>query len=419
MAEADGIAGFEARRQNALSIMLILGISGAFLLRFAVSPSVLNLFVSYTEEGGSILEKFHWGTYAILAMLPLALLVRPILLEAEDIPRFRALLRFSLAIGVLTAIMLALGRAAPAGYLIDTYLVAGVAGMLMYCVNAASRRAIVTVVLFYLLASALLAIAEAATGIRINPYLNVESVFRPTGLSEHPLTLGLLCATGIGAVAATDWKIWVRAAAILLLLVGVAASGARFSTILAAAQLLALLVLVPWPGLTPMAERRAKLAVLAIVLVGGAALIAVLIAGGMLSRFEGGLIDENFFARVTIYQIFTLTSPGDILFGKDLEAILAIVNSELGLPFIESSPVAFIYQLGLPLALVFAWVVASLFIRLLAGASLPLKLATLTFFLAALSNNTLSTTTAPVTIWVVVIVGLWGAGRRPVSADIH
>lgn len=412
MAEADGIARLEARRQNALSILLLLGISGALLLRFALSPSLLNLYVFYTEEGGGILEKFHWGTYAILFTLPVALLIRPVLLEAEDIPRFRALLRFSVAIAVLTAIMLMLGRSAPAGILIDTYLVAGVAGMLLYCVNAASRRAITIVVIFYLLASALLGIAEAVIGVRINPYTYVEDVFRPTGLTEHPLSLGLLCATGIGCVATTDWKIWVRAAAILLLVVGVAASGARFATLLAAAQLLAILVLVPWPGLSARAERRAKAVTLTLVLAGGAALTAALVAGGMLSRFSGGVVDENFFARVTIYQIFTLTSPADILLGMDLDKVGAIVLAELGLPYIESSLVALVYMMGLPLALVFCWLVAALFLRLLRGTPLPLKLATLTFFLAALSNNTLTTKTALVTIMVVLLVGLASPERR-------
>lgn len=412
MAEADGIARLEAQRQNAISILLVLAIAGAFLLRFGLSPSVLNVFVFYTTEGGSILEKFHWGTYAILLMLPVALVTRPILLETADIPRFRALLRFCVGTGALIVPMLALGRTAPAGYLVDTYLVAGAAGMLMYCINAASRRVVVMVVVYYVLASALLGIVEAVTETRINPYYYLEAVFRPTGLTDHPLSLGLLCATGIGCVAATDWKIWVRVAAILLLVVGVAASGARFATLLAGAQLLALLVLVPWPGLTPRSERRAKTVVLVLVVLGGAALVAVLVAGGMLSRFSSGVVDENFFARITIYRIFTLTSPADILFGTDIEGVLAIVNSELDLPFIESSPVVFIYQLGLPLALVFSWMIAALFIRLSRGTTLPLRLATITFFLAALSNNTLSTKTPLVAIMVVMIVGL-GSMNRP------
>lgn len=411
MAETDGFARLEAQRQNAISVLLILAISAALLLRFVATPALLNLFVSYTDEGGNLLEKFHWGTYAIFVMLPVAVMVRPILLEPRDILHFRALLRFSVAIMAIAAIMLVLGRAAPAGYLLDTYLAAGVAGMLMYCVNRPSRRVIVTVVLAYLLASAAVGVAEAVTGIRVLPYYYVEDVFRPTALTEHPLTFGLLSATAIGAVAATDWKISTRIGAIALLVVGVAASGARFATLLAAAELVALLMLMPWPGLSRPAARRAKLVVLTLVLVGGAALVALLVAGGMLSRFSEGIVDENFFARITIYRIFTLTSPGDILFGTSLDSILAIVNSELGLPYIESSPVSLIYQLGLPLALVFAWVLIRLIARLLADATLPVKLATAVFFTAALSNNTLSTKTAVLTIVVVLIVGLKSMDR--------
>jgi len=68
------------------------------------------------------------------------------------------------------------------------------------------RRGIGNVVLVLLLLSALIGIVEAATTTRLFPYYANELVFRPVGLADHPLTLGMMCAMAIGFVASTRWR---------------------------------------------------------------------------------------------------------------------------------------------------------------------------------------------------------------------
>jgi hypothetical protein len=266
-------------------------------------------------------------------------------------------------------------------------------------------------VLFMLILSAVVGIGEAITHRRLIPSDLMELSFRPLGLSEHPLALGALCATAVGFVALTRWRIWVRAIAILALFVGCAASGARFALLLTAAEIVLLIIFLPWPRLSPRHARSAKFIVLLMTLLGGAIMVGVLAAGGLLSRFSETLFDENFFARLTVYQAFTLVGWQELIFGMPPAALLELVNEKLGLPFIESAQVVIGLTFGIPLALAFTVVFGWILVRLLRGAPLAARLGTLVFLLAALSNNTLSAKQPVITIIFVLLLA-FGAQAR-------
>ncbi|MHB1102392.1 MAG: VpsF family polysaccharide biosynthesis protein [Devosia sp.] len=400
----EGVEKTQGRRQNAISLLLFLLIGAAFLTRFFISPQIMNSFMRYTDEAGAFYEKLHIGTYAIFALLPIAFLIRPVFLSETDVPKVRALVYFIVWLGLLMALMFVLGRSAAAGYIIDSYVMAAAAGLLMFAVGEPVRRQIGNVILAMLTLSALIGIGEAMTETRLLPYSLVELTFRPTGLTEHPLTLGMMSAVAIGFVAATRLSVPAKFGAILLLFVGTAAAEARLATLLSVAAILAILISVPWTKLTLPRERKAKAVVLLLALASGGMLIALLYAGGLLSRFSGSLFDENFFARITIYEIFGYVGWREVVFGTDVLAILKIVNEKLGLPYIESTPVILIFQFGLPLALGFAGLVVYLFRTLLRDSQRPALIATITFFLAALSNNALSTKTPTIAIMIVLLI---------------
>ncbi|WP_246811363.1 VpsF family polysaccharide biosynthesis protein [Mesorhizobium sp. AA22] len=402
----------QARRQNALSILFFLCAALAFLLRFTVSPQIMNSVVDYTADGGSFYEKLHFGTYAIFLLLALVLFSRPFLLQGDEIGIFKALLLYSALIFALVPYLFITGRAGSSGFIIDTYLVAGAAGLLMLAMNAEVRRALGDVVLGMVILSAVMGTIEAVTQHRFLPYGLNELQFRPIGLSAHPLALGALCATVIGFVPLTRWRIWVRVLAIFVLLVGCAASGARAALLLAAGETLILLMLVPWPRLTLKHQRQAKSVVLLFALAAGAVLVAILFSGGLLNRFGNTIFDENFMARVTIYQVFGLVSWKDILFGMNVDDLLAIVNEKLHLPYIESAPVVIIMLFGLPIAVLFIMLVFWFIFRLLRGAPLPAWIGTMTFLLAALSNNALSSKSPEIAIIVVLLLAYRNAPYR-------
>lgn len=405
----------DARRQNAVSLLFFLLITFAVLLRVTISPQLMNMVVDYTAETGAIYEKLHFGTYALFLLTPILLFSRPIYLQGEEIVKFKALLRYTLLMSLLVVILIGTGRAGSSGFYIDSYVTAGAAGLLMFSINVDLRRLVGGAVLGMLVLSAIIGIGEAVTETRLLPYGLEELSFRPTGLSDHPLTLGLLCATGIGFAALLRLPIWARVAIIFVLFIGCAASGGRFALLLAAAEIFILLIYTPWTKLSAEHERQAKFVVLVFAMVAGAALVALLLAGGLLSRFGDTLFDENFMARITVYQVFSYTSISDILFGTDLGYVLRIVNERLNLPYIESTPVVVIYQIGLILALFFTWLVVWIVRKLLDGAPRPAWIATWIFFIGALSNNTLSSKTATITIIMVLLCAFATATPSPAA----
>jgi hypothetical protein len=376
----------------------------AFTLRFFIPPEVMNLVVNYTSDGGSFLEKLHVGSYLIFLLVPVVLFSRPFYLEGDDIGRFKDLLRFTLLVTLLIVFLMGTGRANAAGLFMDSYVVAGACGLIMLASSRDARVLIGDAVLVMNLVSATIGIFEFLARQRLIYYHFEEEFFRPTALADHPLTFGMTCGASIAFVAMTRWKLWVKLAAIFLLVIATTASGARFALLLTLLEILALVLLVPWTGFTRRNERRAKLAVLLMILAGGALLFAVLGAAGALSRFNDGIVDENFFARTDIYTIFGLVPWQSIVFGADMLDILKIVNTEIGLPYIESSPVYLTFLIGAPLAACVFALLFWLFWRLLRHVAIEAWIGIAVFMGAALSNNMLSTKTPVIAMFVVLIL---------------
>ncbi|MGK9051413.1 VpsF family polysaccharide biosynthesis protein [Xaviernesmea oryzae] len=398
-------------RQNALGIMFLFLTAGVLVFRLVMTPHLMNMFLDYTNEGGPFYAKFHLGTYAIAATLVAALFCRPFVLAGDDISLFRALVRYAALMGALVFYLILAGRLGATGFLIDTYLTAVLTALLMLTQNEQSRRIIATTVLLILLASAVIAIGEALTQHRLMPFTEGEPFFRATGLSGHPLALGAHCAIAIGFVPLTRWRIWLKTAAVFVLFIGCAAAGARLALMLSAVEILLLLLFVRWPKLSARHERQAKFIALLVTFVIGAVLIAVLLAGGLLSRFSS-VVDENSLARVRIYQIFSYVGWKEILTGMDATDLLTLVNEKLGLPFIESAPVIIIMLLGLPAAIVFTLIVIRYVLRLLRGTPAAAKIGASIFILVDLSNNALATKTPDIILLTILIVGF----RSSVSA---
>lgn len=195
------------RRQNALTLFFFLCAATAFLIRFTVSQQLMNMVVNYTEEGGPFYQKLHFGTYAIFLLCALVLFSRPFLLRGSEIGVFKALLRYSVLVLALVPYLFATGRMGASGFVVDTYLVAGAAGLMMLALNEETRRALGDVVLAILILSAAIGIVEAITQHRLLPFSENETAFRPIGLAGHPLALGGQCAIAVGFAAATRWRI--------------------------------------------------------------------------------------------------------------------------------------------------------------------------------------------------------------------
>ena len=399
-----------ARRDNAVSLLFFFATAAIFLVRFVITPELMNRVVRYTTEEGAFYEKLHFGTYAVLLLLPVVLFTRPFQLRDDEIGKFKALVRYGALMLALIVFMYVTGRPGPAVFLVDTYLVAGAACLILLALGPHPRRLLGDMTLIFLILSAVVGTLEALTQQRIMPYDAVELQFRPVGLSEHPLALGLGCAMGVGFVALTRWPVWLRVAAVFVLFVGVAASGARAALLVTVLEIFALILFVRWPRLSPRHERQAKLAVVLFTLGAGALMVALLFSAGLLSRFSETIFDENFFVRVSIYDVFNHVTFEQVMLGMDGAELVRIVTQVLRIPTIESAQVVIILLFGLPLALLFTWLVLWLMFRLLRHAPAAAWIGVAGTLAAALSNNTLSSKT-PVVMMMLVLVMAYNPNR--------
>lgn len=386
----------------------------AFQVRFNVSSHVMNLAVHYTGDAGPVYEKLHFGTLAIFALFPLAIAGRPFLLQGSEISLFKSLLFFSALMLTLMIYLGVIGRAGASGFIIDSYVVASAAGLIMLTLPPDTRRLLGDVTLVMLILSAMIGIGEAVTHHHLLPYNRADEEFRPIGLTMHPLALGALCATAIGFAALTRWPLWLRAAAIFVLYLGCALSTARTAFVLASAEIFLILLFTHWPGLSNRAERQAKFVVFVLLILGCAMLIAALFATGFLYRFNSPITDDSVMARVTIYRVFGFFSWSDIMFGVHIDELMQVVTKKLHIDFVESAPVMLIMLFGLPAALVFVATLSWMLSRLFRDTPFPAKVGALVSIIAALSNNTLTTKTPVIAILFVLMIAYranWLCGR--------
>jgi len=377
-------------------------------LRFVLNANLLDEIVDYRADGGSIVEKIHPSTYGIVFVLIATVLSTPIALDKWEFRALRSLLAFASTIAMIAAFVLLLGHSGSIGYLVDTYVVACAAGALMLCFPEAWREWLGTTLLIFISAGALMALGEFALQTRLLPYRLEELSFRATGLSEHPLVLGLFNVVGINFVAASRWKAITKSGVIILLLLGTLAAGARVASMVAAASVLGVIALYKSPSKPPRTRVLMKVLLLSAILVAIPAVLATLIQFGLLERFQNGLIDESAMARVDIYGLFNLVTWNDILFGADIAEIRNLASEHFDLKYLESPIVFFIFQFGLLGTIVFLLFMARMFLVLISGSGRHVVVGTWAFFIVASTNNSLSTKSPIILMIVLLIVAFHG-----------
>lgn len=398
-----------------LRAVLSWGIAAALLSRFVLSENLLNAAINYSNDGGSVVEKIHVGTYLGVALFGFALLTTRIVLSPAEA---RVLRQMGALVGVvfgLTAIVVLSGNSVSAGFLVDTYVSAALAGALMLLLTPAWRRGVGDALLAFMLLSSLVVLAEKATGHRLLPYPYEENGFRPTGLTSHPLVVGLFNAGSIAFVMLTRWPAWAKAAAMALLVVAAFAAGARTGALLCAG--VAVVSALTAPMRDPNPTRR--LQIRGLTLLGMLALAPVALFAmaqlGLLERFiTDGYVDDSANARVEIYRLFSMVTWRDILLGADLLWIKKLAFEKLGFEFIESPVIMFVFQFGAVGAAVLFGTILWTFWRLVAGQNWRAAMGVVAFLLCALSNNTLASKNQAVLMMIVYLLAYGREAGPPV-----
>ena len=380
------------------------------LVRLCLTDPIMNGFVRYSDDGGSLLEKIHPATYGMVALLVFSLLRFRFELTVGEARIARQLL---ILIGVIIGLSIALqviGRSVSMGYLLETYICACLIGVLMLTFTPSQRLALGQMVLCYIAVNSLLAIAEKASGQRLLPYPYEEDSFRPTALTAHPLHIGLIHAGTIVFILGARWGAMIKGGLILLVVLGTFAAGARTGAIIASLAAVAGLMVTPMGARSLEGRVRLKALIVIGLLAAGPILLLIADSAGFLERFYGGYFDENAKARVDVYKVFDWVSTNEILFGTDLIRIREMVFERLGL-LIESSVVVFVFQFGLFGAILLAGTIIWTLLRAAWGREPRAFIAVGAFLATASSNDAMSGKHAYFMLMIVMLLAFRNEGR--------
>lgn len=389
----------EARFVNRAAIVF----AGLIVLRAVLTDPLLNSVINYSGEGGTLIEKIHPATYGMLILLVVTLTRVRIVLTRVEVRLIRPLFIFIGVIALLVVMMQVLGRSVSIGYLLETYIAGFLIAFFMFVFPLEKRRMIGTTILAYILVNAVLAILEKVAGQRLLPYPYLELSFRPTALTSHPLVIGLINSGAVVFVLATRWRPALKGLALMIIIMGTFAAGARTGAIIASLASLAALSLTEMPGRSAAERLRWRAILFGSLLFAAPLLLIVADQAGFLERFYGGYIDENAQARIDVYKVFDWVSWGDILIGRDIVEVKKMVMDRLGI-LVESSVVVFVFQFGLFGALAFAGMLLWSLLRLAAGADPRAYIAVLAFLAVAMSNDSLSGKHWYITMMLVLMI---------------
>lgn len=158
--------------------------------------------------------------------------------------------------------------------------------------------------------------------------------------------------------------------------------------------------------------------ILLVAIIAGPLIFIVANELGFLARFQGGYIDDSAQTRIEIYRVFDYVTWKEILFGSDLLTLKKIVNEKLGIQFIESAIVFFVFDFGLIGFIAFSILLGWLFHVLSRHSHILLPLGVLCFLGLALTNNTLSTKVPSFFAMLVMVIGVRAVHLRAGGGDL-
>lgn len=371
----------------------------AVIIRVSIPNNLLNIFEQYSDSyngSGSVFEKIHPGAFCIFMMTAFVL---PRILARwlnDDDGIVRSMFIMSTAIFVVIMICLFTGQTASLGYLVDSLFVACAAACAALCFTVSQRRLLGNALLAIIVLSSIIAIMEVAANKRFLPNNDAgltlnDLMVRGQGLFSHPLTLALCNAIAIPTLFLTNWARPIKAAALLILVIGIFAAGARAALI--TTILMAFFGLIIGTGRGLAVQQRIVTAAFVIVgvLVLASLLWFIASSAGFTERFEQeGLVDDSTMARIIIFQIFGYMDWNDLIWGVGNFALFKFTWLGLNLTAVENSLITYVFQFGIIGTLCLVGALLNTLFALGRHTQLPVKMALCSFIVVAFANNTMS-----------------------------
>jgi hypothetical protein len=376
------------------------------VIRVLIGDGILNLVERYTSDGGSLIEKIHPALYLMCLcgfIIYASVGLRFYSAEREEMRALLLLTGFLTALGVVN---IALGRGSSAGYVIDTYIATLLIAVLLYAMPHSWREKAGLLIIGLIVFNSCFMMLEFGVGHVLLPQALEAAEFRPSGFLGTPLTVGVLNLTTAILLISLRMNALLKAAGVALLAIGIFIAGARTAMLVTSVIIPVSLILAAYQRKEGMSAGVTALTILLAAVIAGPLIFIAASELGFLARFQGGYIDDSAQTRIEIYRVFDYVSWNEILFGSDLLNLKRIVNDKLGIQFIESAIVFFIFDMGLFGFLIFFGLLLWLLHVLSRRSHILLPLAMLCFLGLALTNNTLSTKVPTFFAVIVMIIGV-------------
>lgn len=378
--------------------------AAGIVLYMTLPAALLSLWgVPYDSPGGSVLVKFHAGTY-VLAVATLLLCAgggNPLRGLAGALVEERWLSLHILSTALLLAYSIFRYGSSGSAFVIESLMMAPICALGVTRMDAAERRRLFRLIMVLIAANAALAIGESLLHLRLVPYTVSGGVaikdlyFRSTALQGHPLENAIL--TAVLALLALELRIgWMaRLGLMALLMLALLAFGSRTGFALTLAALASAMVLVAGRGL--LAGRYSYRAIM-----GAGALAMLLLAlgiGGAAALglgeriFGQALWDDSAQVRLHIWSVFAYLRPEDLVFGiapAEIEDLIYRLGLNYPQETIENFWLLMLMQFGAIGMVPFVGGLAAGMIHLWRLSGLPGRLALAVFLAIASTNNSLA-----------------------------
>jgi hypothetical protein len=364
----------------------------SILLRLLISPGLLNLFENYSLKAGSVLEKFHPGTYLLIFSIVFAAVARP---QQLKIDRTMAWAGGVLLVG--TAIALVNARLNIAATTVDTLVVSMILGNFVIFAEPRRRERLCRLLGGILCLHGGLIFGEFIAKQTLVPNIRVDEIFfRPQGLLDHPLTAGYASLAAIAWLVQSSLTPAARMFGAVTLLIQIALCGVRLPLILGVA-----IVLQHVFFSRQIVTHGLMIARVAIILVFPFVLYGLYSVGALDRMVNMGIgTDESSISRLESLRILDFMQGSVFWTGlsnDDIDAYLEIMK----LPILENSFAAYAISAGLVATACFC-----VYIVLLAFRVVPRTFPFMIVFVGALAGSiSFSTKTQFVPLFVVFCLG--------------
>lgn len=376
----------------------------AIAISLLISSSLLNHFIPYTLDGGNPIYKIHPSTYLMSAILLFSFILLKVKIK---LIKKNNCVQFILSILIISFISLIQFGTSGLAYLIDTYLVAGMAVLIYSIFIKRTDRRIFKIILYIIIFNSIFAIVETILNINFIPIEKDFGFHRSTALFGHPLNNGLITASVLIIFYNVKYRAVPKNIMLFIMFLALLSFGSRAALVgVIIGIVLSEIIKIFYTKYTKIENLIIKVTTvnLSIIMVVTVVLLTIFftpIGDKITSRME---MDDSIQSRLTAIEFIKQFELSEILFGVSGKTYRSYIESESSIKELENYWVVLLLKVGFISTLIFAISLLLMLKAILKDNGKEFYLATIIFLLISSTNNSLTVKTSALTIFLIFLL---------------